>query len=341
MKLSDFHYDLPGELIAQHPADQRSHSRMLVLNRKEHSINDCHFYDLPDFIDENYFIVVNDSKVFKARLLGQRATGAKVKVLLVRRLENGNWIALLKPSARIHKGEKILIDSENYITAEDDPGEPGREISFVSPNSENHIISTYGKLPLPPYIKRDADEVDDNRYQTVYAQNTGSVAAPTAGLHFDEKTLARLAEKKIAIEQLTLHVGPGTFKSVTTDRIEDHTIDPEFANISETTAGNINEARKSGKKLLAVGTTCIRTLEAISESDGNLRACNEMVNTFIYPPYKFKAVDALITNFHLPDTSLMMLISAFYGREFLLEAYRHAVAEKYRFYSYGDCMLIL
>ncbi len=341
MNLSEFDYTLPDDLIAQHPADTRSHSRMLVLNRADESIEDRYFHELPEIINENYFLVVNDSKVFKARLLGHRQTGGKVEVFLVRRKADNQWDALLKPSARVKKGDKVFFDDENYITSADEPGQIERTISFASEDDERLIIAKFGKLPLPPYIKRDAGDDDYSRYQTVYAAKSGSVAAPTAGLHFDDIVLGKLAEKKIDIEKLTLHVGPGTFKPVTVDIIEEHTIDPELAIVSRDTAERINNQKSKNKKLLAVGTTSIRTLEAISGDDGAVRPCEKMVDLFIYPPYAYKTVGAIITNFHLPKTSLLMLVSAFCGRDFLMRAYAHAVENKYRFYSYGDCMLIL
>ena len=341
MKLSDFDYQLPKELIAQHPADKRSNSRMLVLNRRDRSLTDCYFYQLPDLIDESYCIVVNDSKVFKARLFGKRESGGKVEIFLVRRLDGGHWKALLRPSARVKKGEKVLFDDSHFIVAEDEPGTIERVISFPSFESEAAVIETYGKIPLPPYIKRKADTDDAVRYQTVYASHDGSVAAPTAGLHFDDEVLSRLKNKGVDIERLTLHVGPGTFKPVTVDTIEEHTIDPEFAIVSEDTAGRVTMQKQAGKKLLAVGTTSIRTLEAVADESGRVSACSKMVDLFIYPPYTYKAVDAILTNFHLPKTSLLMLVAAFCDRDFLMEAYAHAVKNEYRFYSYGDCMLIL
>lgn len=341
MKLSDFDYTLPQELIAQFPADIRSESRMLVLNREAQTIEDRHFYDLPEILDESYFLVVNDSRVFKARLHGKKQTGAQVEVFLVRRQKDLEWVALLKPSSRIKKGDRVYFDDEAYVTAVDNPGEAERMIAFASKETERQTIARYGKLPLPPYIKRDARESDDKRYQTIYAVQTGSVAAPTAGLHFDDKVLKRLNERGIDIEKLTLHVGPGTFKPVTVENIEEHTVDPEFASLSDDTAKAINSRKQSGKKLLAVGTTSIRTLEAFAGEDGLLTPKEQMVDLFIYPPYRYRAVDAIITNFHLPKTSLLMLVAAFCGREFLLSAYNHAVEQKYRFYSYGDCMLIL
>ncbi|MEE9443486.1 MAG: tRNA preQ1(34) S-adenosylmethionine ribosyltransferase-isomerase QueA [candidate division Zixibacteria bacterium] len=341
MKLSDFDYQLPPGLIAQYPAEKRSESRMLVLDRSNHSISDRYFHELPEIIDDSFFLVVNDSRVFKARMFGNRATGGKVEIFLVRCDNNNRWIALLRPSGRIKKNEKIYFSEKLYITVVDDPGPVERMIEFVSGEIENEIIEKFGLVPLPPYIKREATEEDISRYQTVYAESSGSVAAPTAGLHFDEPIIDKLNSRGISIEKLTLHVGPGTFKPVTSENIEDHIIDAEMAHISDETADAINEKKARGKKLLAVGTTSIRTLEYAVDDNGLLKPIVQFVDLFIYPPYDYKIVNCMITNFHLPKTSLLMLVSAFCGRGFLLEAYQHAVEEKYRFYSYGDCMLIL
>ncbi|MFH1701691.1 MAG: tRNA preQ1(34) S-adenosylmethionine ribosyltransferase-isomerase QueA [Candidatus Zixiibacteriota bacterium] len=341
MKLSDFDYQLPPELIAQYPADKRSESKMMVLDRSTHSISDRYFYELPEIIDDSYFLVVNDSKVFKARLFGKRGTGGKVEIFLVRRESGNRWIALIRPSGRIKKKEKIYFSDFLYITAINNPGQVERIIEFDSSEIENKIIEKFGLVPLPPYIKRTATEEDINRYQTIYADSSGSVAAPTAGLHFDKLIIDKLNSNGISIEKLTLHVGPGTFKPVTSESIEDHIIDAEMAHISDEIARSINEKKACGKKLLAVGTTSIRTLEYASATDATLKPISKLVDLFIYPPYNYKIVNSLITNFHLPKTSLLMLVAAFCGKEFLFEAYRHAVEKKYRFYSYGDCMLIL
>lgn len=341
MKLSDFDYQLPPELIAQHPADKRSESRMLVLDRSSRTISDRYFHELPEIIDDSYFMVVNDSKVFKARMFGKRATGGKVEIFLVRRESGNRWLAMLRPSGRIKRNEKIYFSEDFYITVIDEPGPVERIIEFASDEIENEIIEKFGLIPLPPYIKREATDEDIGRYQTVYAKSSGSVAAPTAGLHFDKAILEKLNSKGISIDKLTLHVGPGTFKPVTVDNIEEHIIDAELAHISDETAQSINEKKAQGKKLLAVGTTSIRTLEFASNARSALKPIHQLVDLYIYPPYDNKIVDCTVTNFHLPKSSLLMLVSAFCGRDFLFEAYRHAVEEKYRFYSYGDCMLIL
>lgn len=347
MKTSDFDYHLPRNLIAQHPARRRAESRMLVLNRREQSLTDSRFSCLPDYLDSSYFLVLNNSMVFKARIYGKRATGGKVEIFLVRRIENRNsytncWKAMVRPSGRIRAEEKIYFDSRNSVTIIDEPGKIERQISFPSGNAEKLIISRYGQVPLPPYIKRSADSNDLRRYQTIYADPQGSVAAPTAGLHFDKSIFGKFDKKNIAREFLTLHVGPGTFKPVTSKTVEDHIVDPEYAEISKSTASAINDRKSDRQKLLAVGTTSVRTLEAAADRHGKLPVgFSEMVDLYVYPPYRFRIVDAILTNFHLPRSSLLMLISAFCDHEFLMKAYKHAIDQKYRFYSYGDCMLIL
>jgi S-adenosylmethionine:tRNA ribosyltransferase-isomerase len=342
MKLSFFDYNLPPELIAQHPVACRTDSRLLVYDRKSDNIVDSHFKNLLSFIDNSYFLVINDSKVFKARLFAKRATGGKVEVFLVRRVGGNQWVALLRPSKRIRAGEKLYFNSELYINVLDDPGTIERIAEFNSQENEEDIIAQYGKVPLPPYIRRSPIEEDIIRYQTVYAAKNGSVAAPTAGLHFDQQMLEKLMKRRIAVERVTLHVGPGTFKPVTADDIEDHYVDPEYAEISSDIVKAINQHKANGKKLIAIGTTSVRILEAAVNNRGNLpKEFDQAVDLYIYPPYKFKIVDALLTNFHLPKSSLLMLVAAFCGREKILELYQHAIKKKYRFYSYGDCMLII
>jgi S-adenosylmethionine:tRNA ribosyltransferase-isomerase len=341
MKLSEFNYHLPPGMVAQYPSQKRADSRMLVLNRSDESITDAHFYDLPDFLNSSYFLVLNDSKVFKARLYAKRATGGKAEIFLVRRVNNDKWLCLLWPSGRIKTGEKLYFDGKNFATVHDKPGPIERTISFTSSKQEEYIIKQYGQTPLPPYIKREAGKNDLSRYQTVYADRTGSVAAPTAGLHFDKNTFARLTKQQIKYEKITLHVGPGTFKPVVTDNIESHTVDPEYAVVTARTAKAINRYKQQGQMLLAVGTTSVRTTESVSDTAGLVSPYSGLVDLFIYPPYRYKSVDAMLTNFHLPKTSLLMLVAAFCGHELLFKAYNHAIAKKYRFYSYGDCMLIL
>jgi S-adenosylmethionine:tRNA ribosyltransferase-isomerase len=341
MRLSDFDYHLPPELIAQHPPARRTSSRMLVVNRRDGSLTDSTFNRLTDFIDASHFLVVNDSRVFNARLIGRRQTGGKVEVLLVRNLGPGRWKALLQPSGRVRQGEQIFFSQRYRLTVTDDPGGVEREVEFASAGDEKKILIRYGVVPLPPYIRREATWSDVHRYQTVYAEPAGSVAAPTAGLHFDQRMLARLKKNGIPVERVTLHVGPGTFKPVQVDDISRHVVDPELAEISQAAAMAINTWKTQGRKLLAVGTTSVRTLESAADTYGVITPYSGPVDLFIYPPYKYKTVDLLLTNFHLPKSSLLMLVAAFCGRELLFRAYEHAIAARYRFYSYGDCMLIL
>jgi len=341
MKLSEFDYHLPPELIAQYPPVRRTSSRMLVVDRRDGSLTDSHFSRLPDFIDDSCFLVVNDSRVIRARLIGRRQTGGKVEVLLVRRLGDARWKAMLQPSGRVREGEEVLFSQRYGLTVTDSPGGVEREVAFATAGDERRILARFGAVPLPPYIHRDPSKADSRRYQTVYADPAGSVAAPTAGLHFDRHMLARLKRNLIPVERVTLHVGPGTFKPVQVEDISKHRIDPELAVISKPTAEAINKWKKQGRKLLAVGTTSVRTLESAADGDGTVSPLSAPVDLFIYPPYRYKAVDALLTNFHLPKSSLLMLVAAFCGRETLFRAYEHAIAARYRFYSYGDCMLIL
>jgi S-adenosylmethionine:tRNA ribosyltransferase-isomerase len=341
MKLSASDYQLPPELIAQDPPVRRTSSRMLVVDRRDDSLIDSYFSRLTDFIDDSHFLVVNDSRVLKARLIGRRQTGGKVEVLLVRRLGDARWKAMLQPSGRVRKGERVFFSQRYGLTVTDDPGGIEREVEFATAGDEKRILARFGAVPLPPYIHREPIGSDAIRYQTVYADAPGSVAAPTAGLHFDRRMLSRLKEHHIPVEKVTLHVGPGTFKPVQVEDISKHRIDPELAEISRATAGAINKWKKRGLNLLAVGTTSVRTLESAADADGTVSPYSAPVDLFIYPPYRYKTVDALLTNFHLPKSSLLMLVAAFCGRETLFRAYEHAIAARYRFYSYGDCMLIL
>jgi S-adenosylmethionine:tRNA ribosyltransferase-isomerase len=341
MKLSEFDYHLPTELIAQFPAPRRTSSRMLVVNRRDGSLNDSRFSNLTDYIDDSYFLIVNDSRVFKARLLGHRRTGGKVEVLLVRKLGDARWKAMLQPSGRVHKGEQVFFSQRYRLTITDDPGDVEREVEFASEGDEKKILTRFGAVPLPPYIRREPTGKDANRYQTVYADSSGSVAAPTAGLHFDNRMLARLKTNGIPFERVTLHVGPGTFKPVQVEDISQHRIDPEIAEVSRTTATAVNKWKRQGRKLLAVGTTSVRTLESAADANGVIAPYSGPVDLYIYPPYRYKVIDSLLTNFHLPKSSLLMLVAAFCGQELLFRAYEHAITAGYRFYSYGDCMLIL
>ena len=348
MDISLFDFSLPDKLIAQTPTRNRDESKLLVLNRHNNSTTSKSFKDITDYFNSGDCLVVNNTKVFKARLLGKRQSGGEVEVFLVRRLsEPLHWTALVKPSRRLHEGEEIIFQNENLtysLRLLKNHSEGRWEICFQTADSEQQIIEQFGHVPLPLYIKRDETTTDVSRYQTIFAnaEQTGAVAAPTAGFHFTEEIIAKLKSKGVVIAELTLHVGPGTFKPVSVDNIKDHTVDPEYAILSSDTAEKINQARQNGKKIFAVGTTTTRTLESSEfDRDGNLIPFEKFVDLYIQPGYKFKVVDHLITNFHLPKSSLLILVSTFAGRERILEAYKKAIQEKYRFYSYGDAMLIL
>lgn len=356
MNINEFDYTLPPELIASRPAETRSASRMLTLNRESGEIEHKRFTDLPDYLNAGDCLVINDTKVFPARLLGgHRVSGGAVEIFLIRRLPNesggkrSHWRALAKPSARLSAGESIVFEKDGVLVGTVTLGEYHDEgvwdVSFSDRVSEGRILDHFGTVPLPPYIGREADSEDTVRYQTVYADSSKSeaVAAPTAGLHFTEEILADLEKRGVIIVRITLNVGPGTFKPVVVESIAEHTVDPEWAEISGAAAGAINTARAQGKRVIAVGTTVARTLESAAlkaGAGGAIESFSGMVDLYIQPGSQFAAVDALLTNFHLPKSSLLILVSAFAGYELTMRAYQIAVKERYRFYSYGDCMFI-
>lgn len=345
MKLTDFDYMLPEELIAQHPADKRENSRMMVLDRAAGTIEHKHFYDIIDYLRPGDLMVLNDSKVIPARIFGfKEKTGGKVEVLLTKRLEGDVWEAMVRPGRRLKTGTVISFSDEKKFRAEVIGfGEDGtRHLKFDYDGIWNELLDEFGQIPLPPYIDRENESEDKDRYQTVYCKYEGSVAAPTAGLHFTEEILQKLKEKGVELAFVTLHVGIGTFRPVKEEEIEDHPMHYEEYSIDEETAEKINRAKREGRRVISVGTTSTRTVESAAGEDGFVRAGQRSTKLFIYPPvYRFKVVDALLTNFHLPKSTLIMLISAFYDREKILEAYEEAVRQRYRFFSYGDCMLIL
>ncbi|BBB32875.1 S-adenosylmethionine:tRNA ribosyltransferase-isomerase [Thermotomaculum hydrothermale] len=344
MRTDEFDYNLPQELIAQKPRDQRDKSRMMVLNRKEKSIEHKIFYEFPEIIPDNTMIVLNNTKVFPARLyLTKRETGAKIEVFLLKQLdkEAKRWKCMIKPSKRVKKGTVLEFENGKKVIVEEKFDEGIHYVFFDFDNPFEEIFK-YGKTPLPPYIKREPQkDFDPIRYQTVFAEKTGAVAAPTAGFHFTESVLKRLEERGIPVRKVTLYVGLGTFKPVTVDIVEKHKMDSEHFEISKEVARDINEWKKKGGKILAVGTTVVRTLEGCFAKYGEVRGVSDETDIFIYPPYEFKVIDYLLTNFHLPKSTLIMLVSAFAGKDFVFNAYNEAVRERYRFYSYGDCMLIL
>lgn len=342
---SEFDYELPENLIAQTPASKRTHSKMMVLGKKQKNIEHKHFYNILEHLNENDVIVLNDTKVIPARLYGQKTTGANVEVFLLKELENKNWEALLKPSKRINEGNIIKIHDRLSVEAKTRL-EGGKWVVNLKYEGDIYqILDETGTVPLPPYIERKLTtekikKLDHSRYQTVFARHAGSVAAPTAGLHFSKEILKKLKEKKVQVCYVTLNVGLGTFRPVKCENILEHKMETETFEISKKTAEIINEAKKNGKNIVAVGTTSVRTLETAFQKYGEIKECKDSSELFIYPPYKFKVVDKLLTNFHLPKSTLLMLVSAFAGKPLVMKAYKEAIHSEYRFYSYGDCMLI-
>ena len=340
MKKSDFYYDLPEELIAQTPIKERDHSRLLHLDKITGETEDCHFYDVKKFLRKGDCLVLNDSRVLPARLLGTRSTGGGVELVLLRDLGDDRWECLSRPGRKTRPGTELTFgDGELKAVVEKVVEGGNRIVKFKYEGIFLEILDRLGKMPLPPYIK--AELKDAERYQTVYSRELGSAAAPTAGLHFTKELLSEIADMGVKVCFVTLHVGLGTFRPVKEDNIEDHEMHSEFCIISEETAEAINETRKNGGRVIAVGTTSCRTLESFAEEDGTLRARSGWTDIYIYPGYKFKCIDALITNFHLPESTLIMLVSALAGREHIMSAYRHAVEERYRFFSFGDAMIII
>lgn len=344
MDLSLFEYHLPRELIAQEPAEPRDASRLLVVNRAGRNWQDRRFDELAALLGPGDCLVANQSKVIPARLLGTReADGQPVELLMLRAVDATRWEALVRPGRRCRAGARLLVAAgaaRATVAAQGDTGV--RLVDIDAPWPVRELLERHGLPPLPPYIGRhDAPKPDDReRYQTVYARDEGSVAAPTAGLHFTAELIRRLGALAVELHHLTLHVGPGTFRPLKTTRVEAHRMDPEEVDIPEGTARAVNRAKAEGRRVIAVGTTTTRALEWASATDGRVRAGRGAADLFIYPGHSFKVIDGLITNFHLPRSTLLLLVSAFCGRELLLEAYRHAVAARYRFYSYGDAMLI-
>ena len=350
MNISEFDYELPVDLIAQMPADKRENSRMMVLDRVNHSISHKHFFDIVDYLDDNDVLVLNDTKVIPARLFGTKEeTGAKIEVFLLNPSKGENpdrWDVLIKPSKRIKEGTVISICEDLRIIPTqklEDAGEWQVQLQYSGNLFE--ILNRVGNIPLPPYIERkeqtdELREFDKVRYQTVYADKEGSVAAPTAGLHFTPEILEKLKNKGVEIIYVTLNVGLGTFRPVKCENILEHKMHSETFEISQEAADKINKAKANGKNIVAVGTTSVRTLETAYQKFGCIKPCHDSSELFIYPPYEFKVVDKLITNFHLPKSTLLMLVSALAEKDFIFEAYHQAVENKYRFFSYGDCMFI-
>lgn len=345
MHLSDFDYELPEELIAQQPLERRADSRMLVLNRAAGTREDSRFELLPDYVRAGDVVVVNNTRVFPARLIGQRdPSGGQVEVLLVREVEPATWEALVRPAHRLKPGAMIRFSNSSFraeVLHEADKGL--RLLKFSGDGTIDTLLAERGQTPLPPYIRRPAgtSAQDQERYQTVFARERGAIAAPTAGLHFTPEVIAALNARQARVVEITLHVGYGTFEPVRVDLIEEHHVAPEFFRISEGAAEAINEGRAKGGRVIAVGTTTTRALESAINAEGKFEARAGETDLTITPGYKFRATDALLTNFHLPRSSLLLLVSAFAGQNFTLETYRQAVAAKFRFYSYGDCMFVI
>lgn len=352
MLISEYDYNLPEELIAQMPADKRDNSRMMVLNRKDRTISHKHFYDIVDLIEPNTLLVMNNTKVLPARLIGHKDTGAKIEVFLLKQNskmqdEHENWEVLIKPSKRVKPDTIIKISDELSVRAIKRLEENGEWLVELIFNDNNvlDVLHRNGNIPLPPYIERkipneDLKKLDFERYQTVYAKDEGSVAAPTAGLHFTKEILKKLENKGVELAYVTLNVGLGTFRPVQCENVENHKMHSETFEISEKAAEQINRAKAEGKKIVAVGTTTVRTLETAYKKFSCIKACHDHSELFIYPPYEFKVIDNLITNFHLPKSTLLMLVSALAGKDFIFDAYKEAIENKYRFFSYGDCMYI-
>ena len=335
LKTSDFYYDLPEELIAQTPAEPRDSSRMLVYNRESDTISHEHFYDITKHLKKGDLLVINNTRVIPARIFGHiDGKQTTFEILLLKRLDYTHWEGIMRPARKARKGSVIKISDELSATVED-VGEYGiRTISFQFDGVFEDILDRVGNMPLPPYIHETLE--DKERYQTVYSKIDGSAAAPTAGLHFTPELMKKLEEMGVEFASVLLHIGLGTFRPVKAENILDHDMHTEYYEVDKENADKINRAKKEGRRVIAVGTTSVRTLESVADENGLVKECKGNTNIFIYPGYKFKTVDALITNFHLPESTLIMLVSALLGREKTLEIYRKAVEEKYRFFSFGD-----
>lgn len=339
MNKSDFDFYLPEELIAQTPLEKRDTSRLLHLDKQTGEIEHKHFYDIKQYLHEGDCLVLNDSRVLPARLIGARPTGGTVELVLLKDLGDNRWECLSRPGRKTKPGQELVFGNGELTAVVEEVTLGGnRIVKFSYEGIFLEILERLGKMPLPPYIKEELQ--DSERYQTVYSKELGSAAAPTAGLHFTKELLAEIADMGVKICYVTLHVGLGTFRPVKADKIEDHEMHSEFCIVPEETAETVNAVKRTGGRVIAVGTTSCRTLESFTTEDGTLQATSGWTNIFIYPGYKFKCIDALITNFHLPESTLIMLVSALAGRENILNAYNTAVKERYRFFSFGDAMMI-
>ncbi len=349
MKLSQFKFNLPQELIASHPAEERDQSRLMVVNREKGTIEHKVFKDIIDHFDDKDVMIVNNTKVFPARLYGKKEkTGAKIEVFLLRELnhEIRLWDVLVDPARKIRVGNKLYFGDDDLLVAEvvDNTTSRGRTIRFLHDGSDeefNNILAVLGEPPIPKYLKRAPEEIDKERYQTVYAKHKGAVAAPTAGLHFSRELLKRLEIKGVSVAETTLHVGLGTFRPIEVEDLSKHKMDAEYFSISEDAAKTVNTAIENKRRVCAIGTTSVRTIESAVSANGYLNPESGWTNLFVHPPYDFHIANMMVTNFHLPMSSLIIMVAAFGGYDLIMEAYEQAVKEKYRFFSYGDAMLII
>lgn len=347
MQLSEFDYALPRELIAQEPVTCRSESRLMVLHRERQEIEHRKFYQLAEYLPPGNVLAINDTRVLPVRLYGKKFTGGKVEITLLKKVDEKTWEALIHMRGRPQPGQKLILGEREFMGKVLSLTSEGcYRIEIVGNGTMENLLQRYGEMPLPPYIKREEEnrylrQLDRERYQTVYARFNGSVAAPTAGLHFTLELLEELKKRGIKIAPITLHVGWGTFRLVKVEEIENHQMYPEYYEVSEESAHTINQARQEGRCVVAVGSTVTRVLETIADSTSKIHSQKGWTNLYIYPGYHFRVVNALITNFHLPRTTLLIMVCAFAGKDFILRAYQEAIAQKYRFYSYGDAMLIL
>lgn len=344
MRLSDFDYELPEELIAKYPIEKRDHSKLMIIDRKEGSIKHKHFYNLPDYLNAGDLLIVNETMVYPARLFAVKdRTDAQVEVFLLRELDNNLWEVMVKPARKVRIGNKLTVAEGVQCDVIDNTVSGGRVVRFnnISQNDLYTLIDKIGQSPLPPYIDRDPTPEDKVKYQTVYARRRGAVAAPTAGLHFTDDLIEKLKAKGVKVFPVVLHIGLGTFRPVTVEDLSRHRMDSEYYEVSAETATAINEASANGKRVVAVGTSAVRALETVTVSGFQVSPRKGWTDKYIYPPYDFKMVDVLITNFHQPKSTLIMQVAAFANRDLIMKAYHIAIKKKYRFFSYGDAMIVL
>ncbi len=342
MKLSDFKFSLPQRYIAQYPSRKRDKSRLMILNRKDQTSEETVFSDIIDYLDPKDCLVINETKVFPARLMGTKdKTDAKVEIFLLRQLEDGLWEVLVKPARKVRVGNRLSVGRDLACDVIDNTVSGGRVVRFNFNGDFFEIVEKIGQSPLPPYVHREPEPSDKERYQTVYARVRGAVAAPTAGLHFTKDLLKKIEKKGVRIVPMVLHLGLGSFRPVIVEDLSRHKMDSEYYEISPLSAHTINETKKNGGRVIAVGTSTVRVLETEVTSEGWVRAGRGWTDKFIFPPYEFRIVDGLVTNFHLPASTLLMLVAAFAGRDYVFKSYRKAIKENYRFYSYGDAMMII